>query len=310
MTKAKQFKTYAEQVGLLRARGMCVDDQVRAEHLLARLNYYRLSGYWYPMRRSTLETGAARDEFVDGASFDLVVALYEFDERLRHSVFIELDRVEMAVRAMLGYELGRIDPLVYLDATCLGARARQQRQDGRSVHDVWLSKYESALKSSKEDFVTHHKSNYRGAMPIWAAVEIMDWGMLSYLYGMSPNIVRNRIARQCELSAPQLESWLKSLNIVRNYAAHHARMFNRVYDIKPKLSDDERLVPVAGESNRVFGQLTLIQYLHRQLGLSPADRLPGLLDTYPENEIVPLSRTGAPEGWQDLVLWTRSSLLE
>ena len=148
---------------------MCVDDQVRAEHLLARLNYYRLSGYWYPMRRFTLDTGIAKDKFVDGASFDLVVALYEFDERLRHCVFIELDRVEMAVRAMLGYELGRIDPLVYLDATCLGARARQQRQDGRSVHDVWLSKYESALKSSKEDFVTHHKSNYRGAMPIWAA---------------------------------------------------------------------------------------------------------------------------------------------
>ena len=90
VTRAKQFKTYAEQVGLLRARGMCVDDQVRAEHLLARLNYYRLSGYWYPMRRFTLDTGIAKDKFVDGASFDLVVALYEFDERLRHCVFIEI----------------------------------------------------------------------------------------------------------------------------------------------------------------------------------------------------------------------------
>ncbi|KKO79875.1 hypothetical protein WU87_07130 [Corynebacterium minutissimum] len=62
--------------------------------------------------------------------------------------------------------------------------------------------------------------------------------MLSYLYGMSPNIVRKRIAEPCGLTGPQLESWLKSLNILRNYAAHHARMFNRVYDIKPKLNND------------------------------------------------------------------------
>ncbi|WP_267911299.1 Abi family protein [Corynebacterium macginleyi] len=50
------------------------------------------------------------------------------------------------------------------------------------------------MKASKEDFVSHHKSKYGGTLPIWAAVEIMDWGMLSYLYGMSPNIVRKRIA--------------------------------------------------------------------------------------------------------------------
>ncbi|WP_236630195.1 Abi family protein [Corynebacterium atypicum] len=44
------------------------------------MNYYRLSGYWYPMRRFSQVDGTARDEFVDGASFDLVVGLYGFDE--------------------------------------------------------------------------------------------------------------------------------------------------------------------------------------------------------------------------------------
>lgn len=304
MKQTKQFKTYTEQVKLLRSRGMSVAHPKQAEQLLARLNYYRLSGYWYPMRRFTPADGTALDQFVDGASFELVVALYEFDERLRHAVFIELDRVEMAVRAMLGYELGRIDPLIHLDPRRLGARARQPGKGGRSGHDAWLSKYQLALKASKEDFVAHHMSKYGGEMPIWAAVEVMDWGTLSHLYGMSPNIVRDRIAKQCRLSGPQLESWLKSLNIVRNYAAHHARMFNRSYDIKPKLTNDPRLAPVVGEMNRAFGQLSLIQYLHHQLGLSPADRLPKLLDTYPDNPIVPLSRTGAPEGWQDLALWS------
>lgn len=211
MEQVKQFKTYGEQVELLRQRGMRVNDPEHAEMLLARLNYYRLSGYWYPMRRFSQGDGTAQDEFVDGASFDLVVALYGFDEQLRHSVFIELDRVELAIRTKLGHELGRLDPLIYLDPQRLNARARQRNKDGRSVHEVWLRKYQSALKASKEDFVAHHKSKYGGTLPIWAAVEIMDWGMLSYLYGMSPNIVRKRIAQPCDLTGPQLESWLKFL---------------------------------------------------------------------------------------------------
>lgn len=301
MAQAKQFKTYSEQVDLLRSRGMSITDQVRAEHLLAQLNYYRLSGYWHPMRRFT--AGRACDEFVNGASFDLVFSLYTFDERLRHTVFIELDRIEMAVRTMLGHELGRLDPMIHLNSRKLGARARQYRKDGQTVHEIWLMKFESAVNNSKEDFVAHHKRKYGGAMPIWAAVEVMDWGMLSYLYGMSPSPARDQIARQCALSAPQLESWLKSLNILRNLAAHHARMFNRVYDIKPKLNDDRRLKAVAGQMNRAFGQLSLVQYLHRQLRLSAADKLPKLLNTYPHNPIVPLSRTGAPSNWKDLTLW-------
>ena len=166
--QVKQFKTYGEQVELLRQRGMRVDDPKHAETLLAQLNYYRLSGYWYPMRRFSQGDGTAQAEFVAGASFDLVVALYGFDEQLRHSVFIELDRVELAIRTKLGHELGRLDPLIYLDPQRLSARARQRNKDGRSVHEVWLRKYQSALKASKEDFVAHHKSKYGGTLPIWA----------------------------------------------------------------------------------------------------------------------------------------------
>ena len=258
------------------------------------------------MRRFSPDTGEACDEFVDGASFDLVIDLYEFDERMRHVVFAELDRIEMAIRTMLGYRLGSIDPFIYQDVTRLSAYARQSNKGSRcNRHAVWVGKFERAVNSSKEDFVEHHRRHYHGDMPIWAAVEIMDWGMLSYLYDFSPTEVRHDIADECGLAAPQLASWLKCLNIVRNYAAHHARMFNRVFDIKPKLSDDARLQEVAGVTNRSFGQLSLIQYLHRQLDLSPANRLPQLLDTFPHNDIVPMLRTGAPEGWEKLALWER-----
>lgn len=302
MAQSKPFKTYAEQVELLRSRGMIIEDTDKAIKTLERLNYYCLSGYWHPMRRFNSDTNSALDEFVKGASFELVIKLYEFDKELRHIVFTELGSVETVMRSKLGYELGKVDPYIHLNAQKLGAVAFKKLKSGELLYEVWLDKYQCVLKRSKEDYVAHHKQYYDGRMPIWVAVEIMDWGMLSHLYGMSPNIVRNAIAKSCSLTASQLESWLKSLNIVRNYAAHHVRMFNRSYDLKPKLPRQDSLRAI-GNVDRVFIQLSLIQFLHRKLDLSPANHLPKLLETYPENALVPFSRIGAPIDWRENELW-------
>ncbi|PWI27194.1 Abi family protein [Pseudoglutamicibacter cumminsii] len=299
----KHFKTVSELVNVLQARGMHIADTNMAEQHLSRISYYRLSGYWYPMRRRTPDKRMPLDDFIDEASFDLVLDLYRFDERLRRAVFTELDRLELAVRAMLGHELGAIDPLIYLKPEKLGARAAQRDKQGRVVYSVWISRFERELAKSKEDFVHHHRAKYGGQLPVWAAVEIMDWGMASHLFGMAPNRARAAIAAGCGLNAAQLESWLKSLNILRNLAAHHARMYNRTFDIKPKLNNHPTMQAVRSVVNRLFGQLTMVQYLNRELGLSEGSRLPRLLNTYPHNDVVPLSRTGAPANWETLELW-------
>lgn len=305
MTEAKQFKTYEQQLDLLEERGMFVEDPASAQELLRRLSYYRLSGYWHPMRQFDTETGLSLDKFRPGASFKLVHDLYVFDEQLRHVASGELAQIELAMRALLGHELGRIDPFIHLDADSMGASAKYVvGRNGETRHDIWLKKYKSALAGSREDFVAHHKRRYDGKLPVWAAAEIMDWGMLSHLYRISPGRARNPVADACGLRAPQLESWLRSLNILRNYSAHHARIFNRVFDIKPKLSDDPRLSVVKGQENRVFTQLTLIQYLHHELELSPATNLPTLLMEFPDNSVVPFSRLGAPSDWEQSELWS------
>lgn len=308
MPDAKQFKTYAQQLELLEQRGMVIENPVRAEALLRQLNYYRLSGYWHPMRRFDPATGQSLDVFRSGASFDLADKLYWFDEKLRQTVSDALAPIELAIRALLGYELGATDPLIHLKPALLGASALQvTRGRNETRYEMWLRKYNTALNTSREDFVAHHRNKYGGKLPIWAAVEVMDWGLIQHLYGMAPNPARNRIADACRLTAPQLESWLKALNILRNYCAHHARLFNRVFHIKPKLSNDPRLSVVRGQENRVFAQLTLIQYLHHELELSTTTALPALLTKYPDNEIVPFKRVGAPEGWRQSELWSINS---
>lgn len=304
--EAKPFRTYKQQVEILRSRGMHIPDPQQAEEVLRTHNYYRLAGYWHSMRSQDPRTGQSLDTFRDGASFDLVLALYDFDARLRDAVFTSLAPIELTLRALIGYHLGQIDPLIHLDISKLGATARSQTDPAEPSREyrTWLKKFTAAVEASREDFVEHHRSRYDSLLPIWVAVEVMDWGALSYLYKFSPNPVRNRVARQCSMSAPQLESWLKTLNILRNYAAHHARLFTRVFDIKPKRIQDPRMSEANKVSHLLFGQLSMIRYLYDALDIrTHSDALARVIESYPHNDLVPLRRTGTPDNWRDLPLW-------
>ena len=152
----------------------------------------------------------------------------------------------------------------------------------------------------------HHKEKYGGTLPVWAAVEVLDWGMLTHLYSMSPRVAQVKVADAVNLTSPQLESWLKALNIVRNIAAHHGRMYNQVYGKKPRLPKRKthpEVLYCAGAMNRIFGQATLIQYLLGVLEVGNLKILPSVFKTFPENEIVPFRRMGAPDGWGQSELW-------
>lgn len=297
--EVKGYKTYEQQVDLLEGRGMDMGDRESAAGMLRRVNYYRLSGYWYPFRKLT--ASGREDTFYTGTRFSDVVALYDFDARLRVATFAALTPVELAIRALLGHELGRIDPCAHLDPSLLGPTAKRGTQYPR-----WVERYEKELSDSREDFAEHHHRKYGGRLPVWAATEILDWGSLTYLYGFAPRHVQDVIADACGLTAPQVSSWLKTLNLMRNTCAHHGRLFNRVHTISPKLPKVGRhpdLDAVSTDWSRTFGLLTLIRFLSGRLEVGQAKLLPAVVKSFPTVQAVPISHMGVPSGWQQMDLW-------
>lgn len=301
----KGFKTYDQQVAILRGRGMDMGDPADAAALLRTLNYYRLSGYWYPFRRQT-SSGRA-DDFYPDTRFADVVALYEFDARLRIAAFAAMTPVELAIRSLLGHGLGSVDPCAHLEPSKLGPIARRGDQ-----YSKWVDRYEYELSRSREDFVVHHAAKYGGRLPVWAATEVLDWGSLTYLYTFSPRHVQDSVADACGLTAPQLASWLKALNLVRNTCAHHGRLFNRVHTITPKIPRngvDVDLDALSVDWTRTFGQLSLIQFLSDRLGVGRRQLLSTVVKSYPSVTTVPITHGRATRlaGRQRVVALNRST---
>ena len=238
MKPLKPWRSFDDQLQQLQARGLQVENRAAALDYLKRLGYYRLSGYWYPLRQidqaasHALGKAVRLDTFVPGSRFEDVVRLYVFDKKLRLLALDALERIEMAVRVDVAHLLGRRDALAHQNPDCLHGNFAKKlithgADKGKTQHQVWLVKYKALLhRARKEPFVAHHQQHY-GALPIWAAIEVWDFGLLSKLFAGMKNADQTTIAVM--YGAPDGQAfaqWLRSLNFIRNVSAHHSRLWN------------------------------------------------------------------------------------
>jgi len=247
MAYDRPWKSYPEQLEILKSRGLGCSDEAKVISYLQRLGYYRLSGYWYPFREIKLEQDVTTrklkykrlDNFVENAQFKDAVQLYVYDKKLRLLAMDALERIEVAVRCDIAYLLGERDTFAYRSPEQFDTRFSQVG-DGheRSRHQEWLDKFEVSLDRSKEEFVKHYKEKYGLPLPIWVAIETWDFGLLSTLYAGMKYKDKEAVAAKFGISTPKVfESWLRSLNYLRNICAHHSRLWNRNVVDQPKLPD-------------------------------------------------------------------------
>ncbi|MDH0866367.1 Abi family protein [Mitsuaria sp. GD03876] len=294
---------------------MSVDNDEDAIQELSRFGYYRLSGYYYPLRKSNPEgEPGRRDEFVEGASFDLVVALADFDKRLRLLALDGIEAIEVAVRVAIAHRMGKVSALAHLNPDLLDRKFTRTR-DGHadSLHDAWRGRFADLCSKSKEDFWLHHVERYGGQMPIWAAIELWDFGLLSRFYEGMQQRDRDAIAAKFvpKLEGPTLVNWLKMLNFVRNVAAHHSRLWNRNLPDLAKLPPLEkcRLLQPLHESEfsrrRIFGAFSCLRLLLRTI--HPAsnwpERVKALISTFPQTPLISIESAGFKPGWMNCDLW-------
>ena len=318
----KDHLSFEEQVELLQSRGLKVSDVRVAVRELRMIGYYRLSAYTHPFRVPLRPSVRGHDqrlsEFLPGADFDTVLLLWEFDRKLRLILLDFLERFEIALRTAVAYRLGKRHRFGHLTLEALAPTFTEQPASDQSERlskwDRWLIEYHGRQESaSDEAFVSWFNFKYDGKLPIWVAVEILQWGQLSQLYGGMRVEDRETIAREFGLaSSKQFRSWIASMNDVRNFCAHHARLWNRVLvkqASRPRrgeiLNLDHLTALTDSQRARLYPTLAIMVWMSRDLlGLpSWAVSVREHLLSFPVSQHVDLSGAGFPDDWASLDLW-------
>lgn len=317
MPYTKPYLPIADQLTLMKQRGMIVSDDARAQSYLEKIGYYRLSGYSYPYRKSSFvgENLVVDDNFKAGTTFAEIVELYVFDKKLRMLVLDAIERIEIALRGQITLTLGALGPTAHRDPNLLHPNfaRRVDPRTGLTYHAEWLRRHDDAFGKSKEEFAKHFRRRYPGEdPPLWVGAEVWDFGAMSILYSGMRKTEQSAIASAFGVPTFQImETWLRSLNVTRNICAHHARLWNKASAVQPKwptTAQCKLLSHIEGDTHaqtRVYGSLCICAYFLRCINPASTwpDRLKKLIAEFPQSKLVSIKSAGFPNNWEKERLW-------
>ena len=292
----KQPTDITTQLAMLKQRGLIVSDEDTALKQLASISYFRLASYW-----KIFETDEATHQFANGTCLEDVISLYTFDRELRSIIFTAIQDIEVALRTRIIHFFSMTHGAFwFMDVS---------KFNNRNIFQTCLDNIQVELSRSKEEFLQEHFAKYSSPSmpPVWKTLEVVSFGNLSKLYANMKDVeVKKLVAKSVGL--PQytyLESWMRSLTVLRNCCAHHARTWNRRYPTMPQLPrrlpltwvDTQHIRPM-----KLYAQLCLLLYLEQSITPNSQikDRLLSLLKAYP-NTIT--RQMGFPRGWENEPLW-------
>lgn len=287
-----------EHIAQLQARGLAIVDHALAAHYLSHVSYYRLAGYWWPM-----QVDREQHLFKPNSKFEDVIHLYNFDRELRILIFDAIEKIEISLRTKLIYHLSHeFDPWWFQNMTIF-------QNSGALVET--LANLKEEIDRSKDIFIKEHTKKYKEDLrfpPAWKSLEMTSFGSLSKLYGNLKNTIKSKDTIAEELGAVNhtyLPSWLQSIAQIRNYCAHHSRLWNKNLPGTPKIlprPPHRWLIDVPTDTQKLYLHLCIIRYMLNIIAPenSFALKMKELLTRYPS---VDPNALGFKVNWENEALW-------
>jgi abortive infection bacteriophage resistance protein len=299
----KPARTPSEHVAIWKSRGLSVDD-AEAEHYLRFIGYYRLGGYCIPFQIPN----DPEHTFRTGTTFKQVLRLYTFDRELRLLAMDAIERVEVAFRTTVSNHMSvKYGPHWYMNQRLF--RSSDKGTFFKNLITIVAANTGASLdgitraRREPEPFLVSYFAKYCEPKlpPSWMTAEVLslsDWSLI--FEEIEKREDRRVIAASFEVAPEVLQSWIHAVAYVRNICAHHGRLWNREFTIKPMIAEKYRqeLTP----NNRFRAQAFVLNQFMQLI--SPhttwAQRLSDHFNMFAE---VPKHEMGFSEGWEKSAAW-------
>lgn len=217
---AKVFRTIDEQLDILKAKGLVIEDYDRARDILLRENYFFLNGYRSPF----LITGSKR--FIDGCTFEELYSLFIFDRFFRNIIFKNVLIVENNYKSIFSYVLSR--KYGYKEKDYLNVNNfDRSKEKARQINDLIRKlKRQIRINGYQHSATSHYINNY-GYIPLWVGVKVLSFGLMGELYSILKEEDKDEIASYYKnIDSEDFGNYLSILSNYRNLCAHEDILYN------------------------------------------------------------------------------------
>lgn len=297
-TYPKKWISYKDQVDLLSERGLKISNRDEALNFLKHVNYYRFSGY-------CLAFESERHVFLNGTTLNDIRYAYEFDQHLRSLLAEALAIIEIDLRNIISHTLGEIyGPFGHTNSASFYRRFN---------HAEWISTCRTMAEKSTELFIDHYRNNYAEFpdIPIWMVAEIVSFGTMSRMYKGMLKKDQTIIARRYHRQVFELATWIHHLVYVRNICTHHARLWDRIWAIKPVLPvSPSWRPPLLPDNGHLFSTLLIISSMieniptAKKIGDTWKRKIENLLVDIPSTPSA-IEHLGLTKDWMNHPVWSQ-----
>ena len=234
----KDYKTYNQQLRILRERGLVVPKDGRPKRFLEQENYYNVINGYKDLFLQKDSSGAliVPECFLPNAHFNELKALFLFDRELRMLFLKYILIFENSFKTVISHEFSRKypSPNSYLEI-----KNYDKNSPKKVLQQIAILTRTIHEKVDKDGAIKHYINMY-GSVPLWVLVNYLTMGNLSHLYSILLDQDKNNIAKFYSnkykaqykpaiiyrLSSEDLTAALKIFNLIRNKCAHDERLYN------------------------------------------------------------------------------------
>ena len=270
------------QITLLKERGLIVLDEDQLKYYLRNISYYHLSIYF--------KFYQSDNKFLDGTTFEDVLRVYTFDNKLRFLLLELLERIEKSFKCRIAYELS-------LPNSASHCHLNEDIFKSRDLYDEMQQIFIDEFAKSKEVSIDHYKQTYSDPVipPVWMMVEILSFGLCVKFTKALKRQYKNSVARTFGADEQFVLNWLHCLSALRNNCAHHSRLWNRDLTFIINTSHNKYGRHFVSDGKRLFNYLVAMQIILSNVNPNSSwlDKLTKLI----EEHSIDVSHMGFPPDW-------------
>ena len=215
----KDFKTYKEQILLLKRKKLIINDEVHAIELLKRASYFALiNGY---KKHFKADNGNYKEE----TKIEDIEKLFVFDEKLRNYLLKYLLIIERNVKSSISYNFSQ----KYRGALDYQNTLNYNYNVPSNIKDIneLVSILTLLCGKVKHPYIEHYQNKHDGKIPLWVLINAMTFGQVSKMYQLLQMGMQQKIASDLRIdSNKELGKMLNLLTLFRNVCAHNERLYD------------------------------------------------------------------------------------
>ncbi|EEY33868.1 Abi-like protein [Pseudoleptotrichia goodfellowii F0264] len=194
---SKPFKTYRQQLSILRNRGMEIKDGGKVIKILKRENYYSIiNGY----KDIFIDNNSTIEKFKMGTTFEDIYCIFEFDRNLRNIFLKNILKIESLVNTKISYYFSERNQKEFSYLNINNFHPSKLEENTGLIANI-SNVIKDKSKSNKSNQISHHLKNHQD-LPLWILIKQFTFGITAFFILLLQMILRIKFQAKYQVNIP------------------------------------------------------------------------------------------------------------